>query len=570
MRTFGPEDLLVIDLDDPSQMPDPRRLLSLLSHHDIWLAYGDRTIAARWLDTIHWPNLYFVHCDGMDRAAGLRTLVSSVLQRVVGPTAQDLTSLVLARDPGLAPARELTQAVCERPWDIRWPAQLAAAVGRPLRAIKRALHPLGFSRVEHFITFVRWVAFEQLVAVRRLSVSRAKRLAGIADSSNLRRQLARVRTGSPLAARRLQAHIAALALVLALVAGACRDRAEGQNAEAAEPAGRRPDSAIALPVVGALVRRGDLVLTIRTTGEVRAERQVLLKSETQGTVAAVLVRSGNRVDSGQVLVRLDPRPLDLAVREAEAQLADAMVRYGDILLGDDTTSKAPEALERRRNARLRAGVGGAEARLERAQLEREGATVRAPFGGTVDQIQVVAGQQVAAGDPIVMVVDLGSLLVEAAVLEHDLPLIRRGATAVVSLVAGRDRSFEGRVTVVLPIVDTTTRTGRALVRLRSSDGVLRPGMYADVRLEATRLSDRVIVPAPAIIERDGRPLVFRYRGGKAEWVYVTPGRSNGRETEVLPDTVVGRTPVAVGDTVLIEGHLTLTHDAPVRLLAEEQ
>jgi len=59
-------------------------------------------------------------------------------------------------------------------------------------------------------------------------------------------------------------------------------------------------------------------------------------------------------------------------------------------------------------------------------------------------------------------------------------------------------------------------------------------MYVDVELVATRLPHRVIVPAPAIIERDGRSLVFRYHGGKAHWVYVTPGRSNGRETEVLP------------------------------------
>lgn len=314
------------------------------------------------------------------------------------------------------------------------------------------------------------------------------------------------------------------------------------------------------------MRRGDLVLTVRTTGQVRAERQVSLKGEAQGTVEAVLVRPGDRVENGQVLVRLDLRLFDLAVREAESQLGEALGRYRDVLLGDDTTDAAPAAVERRRNARLRTGVDGAEARLERAKLDRERATMRAPFRGTVDQVQAVVGQRVGAGDPIATVVDLGSLIVEAAVLEHDLPLVRRGATAAVFLAAAGGRSYPGRVLAVLPLVDTTTRSGRALVRVRTGDGVLRPGMYADVELEATRLLDRVIVPAPAIIERDGRPLVFRYHGGKAEWVYVTPGRSNGRETEILPDSASGRTEVKAGDTVLVEGHLTLTHDAPVRLL----
>ena len=91
-------------------------------------------------------------------------------------------------------------------------------------------------------------------------------------------------------------------------------------------------------------------------------------------------------------------------------------------------------------------------------------------------------------------------------------------------------------------------------------------MYADVRLEAQRLSNRRLVPARAIIERDGRPLVFVVKDGRAQWVYVTPGRSNGTDTEVLPDSTTGQIPVAVGDLVIVEGHLTLTHDAPVRVV----
>ena len=80
-------------------------------------------------------------------------------------------------------------------------------------------------------------------------------------------------------------------------------------------------------------------------------------------------------------------------------------------------------------------------------------------------------------------------------------------------------------------------------------------------------TDRVIVPAVAVIERDGRPLVFRHRAGRAEWLYVTPGRSNGRETEVSPSQETNLAPIQPGDTVLVEGHLTLAHDAPVRLLS---
>jgi membrane fusion protein (multidrug efflux system) len=132
-----------------------------------------------------------------------------------------------------------------------------------------------------------------------------------------------------------------------------------------------------------------------------------------------------------------------------------------------------------------------------------------------------------------------------------------------------DHPVTGRIAAVLPMVDSATRAGRAIIRA-GGGGVLRPGMYADVRLEATRLSDRIIVPARAVIERDGRPLVFVVKEGRAQWVYINPGRSNGQDTEVLADSASGQIPVKPGDLVLVEGHLTLTHDAPVRVIQKAE
>jgi len=60
------------------------------------------------------------------------------------------------------------------------------------------------------------------------------------------------------------------------------------------------------------------------------------------------------------------------------------------------------------------------------------------------------------------------------------------------------------------------------------------------------------------------------KDGRAQWVYILPGRTNGIETEVLPDSSSGLIPVEVGDNVIVEGHLTLTHDAPVRVVQAEE
>jgi multidrug efflux pump subunit AcrA (membrane-fusion protein) len=140
---------------------------------------------------------------------------------------------------------------------------------------------------------------------------------------------------------------------------------------------------------------------------------------------------------------------------------------------------------------------------------------------------------------------------------------------VITSAATSGQSFDGRVVAVLPIVNSETRSGRAYVRTTGT-GALRPGMYADVRLEAQRLPGRRLVPTRAIIQRDGRDLVMVVRDGRAQWTYIQAGRSNGRQTEVLPDSASGLIPVNPGDQVIIEGHLTLIHDAQVRVVPRRE
>jgi membrane fusion protein (multidrug efflux system) len=356
-----------------------------------------------------------------------------------------------------------------------------------------------------------------------------------------------------------------------LVTAACGkgQGAGGADSTAAEADEEGPGSSLSLPVVGEAVREGDLVLSVTTTGQISSESSIPLKLESAGTVLEVLARPGDHLSKGQVILRLDPRPFDIAVQEAEAQLRQAQLQLLDNTVPDSIVSGKSVTGERLRNAEVRSGLELAKVRLERARYERERATVAAPFDGTIDDLRVSPGERVSSGQEIGRLVDLEHLRIDAAVLEHDLPMIKLGGEAIVSTAAAPDRPVRGRITAILPLVDSATRAGRALIRV-PGNGVLRPGMYADVRLEASRLAGRILVPASAVIERDGRPLVFVVKGGRAQWTYILPGRSNGLDTEVLPDSSTGTIPVQPGDTVLVEGHLTLTHDAPVRVVARAE
>src|ERR1043166_10253526 len=115
---------------------------------------------------------------------------------------------------------------------------------------------------------------------------------------------------------------------LAATAG-CRARAPDPARPPGGDSAQASGSTVTLPVVGEAVRKGDLILSVVTTGQVRSEAVSLLKSETQGPIAAVLVRPGDRVSKGQALLQVDPRPLDLAVKDAEAKLDQARLQLLD-------------------------------------------------------------------------------------------------------------------------------------------------------------------------------------------------------------------------------------------------
>jgi hypothetical protein len=198
-------DILVIDLDDAAESPDAPNLLPLLTRLEVWLVAGERDVSPSWQDAVRWPGVKLTHCDTAERASGFDSVASGLLRRIVGPTGPEIAALVLAREPGLTGVAPLVRALCERSWEIRHPKQLAAALGTRPPALKRSLSAIGFERVEHFIIYVRWVAFEQIMTVHRLRAPLASRLAGITDLSNLRRQLDRARRGSAKALRRLKA-----------------------------------------------------------------------------------------------------------------------------------------------------------------------------------------------------------------------------------------------------------------------------------------------------------------------------------------------------------------------------
>ncbi|HET7583689.1 MAG TPA: efflux RND transporter periplasmic adaptor subunit [Gemmatimonadaceae bacterium] len=327
---------------------------------------------------------------------------------------------------------------------------------------------------------------------------------------------------------------------------------------------------VAIPVEGAPVRRGTLVLSVTAAGEAAAWRQVTLHALVEGPVQELAAREDQRVAAGNVLVAIDPRKYDLDVAEQEARRQQAAAEFRELTLFDDRITDSAARAERARIARAKSGLDGAEVGLEKAQLAASHARVAAPFAGRISNVKVVAGQIVSLGDELATVAQLDPIKVEVQVLESEVGYLAEGRHAAVTFSAFPGRTFTGRITSINPAVDPQTRTARVTVAIPNPRGEILPGMYARVSLDARRFADRILVPRSAILERDQRTMLFVYdpqgSSGLAKWRYVTTGLQNDSLVEILPDAPDRM--VKPGEIVLTDGHFSLIHDAHVRLVKD--
>jgi RND family efflux transporter MFP subunit len=355
--------------------------------------------------------------------------------------------------------------------------------------------------------------------------------------------------------------------------------ADGESGGAAESEAERPEVSanaafetdMPIPVEGAQVIRGELVLSVSAAGEAASFRSTPLRAQVSGQVKAVHVRENAATGGNQVLVEIDPAEYELAVRTERANLARAQATFQEQLVFNDRLS--PEVRqEREKNARVKAGVEGAEAAVQRAEMNLARTRVRAPFAGRVANVKVVPGQFVTQGEELLTVQQMDPIEVEVQVLESEIGFLTPGRRAALSFAAYPGEAFSGMVETINPVVDQKTRTAKVSVSVRNPQNRLLPGMYARVSLAAQRLADRILVPRTAVLERDHRTMLFVLDGdgsiGLAKWRYVTTGLQNETLVEIVPNEETEM--VEPGETVLVGGHYTLTHDARVRLTTDSK
>ena len=333
------------------------------------------------------------------------------------------------------------------------------------------------------------------------------------------------------------------------------------------------------------VARGDVARTLVLTGRVRPPARPHLGANIAGTVREVLVREGDHVARGQLLLRLDDAQPRAALAQARAALATADAR---------ATSTADQAalslaqttrdLERARTLHAQGAISArdlevAERAAAVARSELDVARARAPAGVAMPLAEVArARAAVAAAEALAALtrvtapaaatvlarhVEPGSAVVPGQLLldvsldgptelvvysrEENLRDLRIGANAVASADAYPDSTFAACVTWLAPVVDPAQGTVEARLAVPSPPSYLRPDMTVSINVEVARHANALVVPLDAVRDTgSGAPWVLVPRDGRAERRTVRLGLRGDRAVEILDG-------LGAGDSVLPAG-----------------
>ncbi len=240
----------------------------------------------------------------------------------------------------------------------------------------------------------------------------------------------------------------------------------------------------------------EVIRTIVVNGKTAPARVVEIAAETDGRIEAIGAERGASMAAGELIVRLDARDRVARLAQAEALLKQREVEFEARrqLQGESYVSEAQlaEAVALLENARTE---------VTRAKLDLEYMNIRAPFDGALQARMVERGDFVSRGDPIATYVDNRTIIVSANLSEFDAKYVETGQQAEARLATGE--TVFGRLRYVAPVADDATRTFNVELEVDNSDGSLRAGGTAELRIPAEQVYAHRIAPSLLTLDDAG-------------------------------------------------------------------
>jgi len=301
---------------------------------------------------------------------------------------------------------------------------------------------------------------------------------------------------------------------------------------------------------------------LETTGTLNADEEVTVSSEVDGIVRQLKVEEGSSVSKGSLLVEinevdymLDKKRSDAALKQAEANLANAKAEYQrkKSLYKEELITKQQFDDISTRVTLAEADVTRAKATLETAAEKLSRTKVYSPLNGAVKEKKVSIGDYVRNGSPLFQLIKVDPLKLNFTISEKDIAGLKIGQEVVFTVDSFPGKNFKGKVNLLYPNVEERTRTLRAEAIVPNANHMLKPGFFTRVTIYTEETREVVVAPLTALMYDNSTISLFVVDGNVAHARTVKTGGKYGENVEIVEGLKEKEQVVIVGQNNLSEG-----------------
>lgn len=286
------------------------------------------------------------------------------------------------------------------------------------------------------------------------------------------------------------------------------------------------------------------------TGRLIPDEEVDLSFETSGKITSIQFKEGTNVKKGQLLAKVNDKPLQAELRILETQVPlaqDRVYRQKTLLAKDAVSQEAYESVNTDLD-KLMADIELVKARIAQTEL-------RAPFDGVIGLRQVSEGTYASPTTIIARLTKITPLKIEFSIPEKQADAIKVGTNLTFSLDNDLNE-YQAKVYALESNLDATTFTMGIRALYDNAGGRLQPGRSVKIEIKLREIKNTIVVPGISVLAEMGRDIAYVYKDGKAHQVTLTKGMRTASSIQVVEG-------LNVGDTLLVTGVMQLRDGLPV-------
>lgn len=326
----------------------------------------------------------------------------------------------------------------------------------------------------------------------------------------------------------------------------------GNDESSSRPANSKSSGKTTLMVSATVLKPQTLNDIFRITGILLPDEEVDLTFEASGKITDIYFTEGAFVEKGTLLAKVNDAPLQAELNKLQAQLPlaeDRLYRQQTLLEKDAISQETYQSVATQLET-LKADIELVKARIRQTEL-------RAPFSGMIGLRQVSEGAYASPSVVVTSLTKISPLKLEFSITQNYVNKIAPG-TEIYFNVENDLNEYKATVYAVESKLDVQTLNLFARARYPNSDGKMKPGQSASIRIKLDQIDNAIVIPSISTIKEMGRDIVYIYDKGKAKEVEIVTGMRTASSVEVIKG-------LNEGDTLLTTGMMQLRSGMPAQI-----